>query len=298
MKKLAYLILAHADAEHLKRLIRCLNESCDIYLHIDAKADLDDFKECITEKNVFVVQDRVSVAWAGISIIDATIKLIESAVNSGEDYSHLVFLSGADYPIKKASYIQEYLNCHANQEFIKFFDMRESPDHHLKLVFQKWFKEPFYRGQIKSLVILDKIFRRGLNSLNLKNNWDHHITPYFGSNWIALTLECSKYVLDYHNNNPEFYAMNKLTFSSDEHYIQTIVGNSKFVETSTGPTQFIGEGTYYFANLHIIDPSLSKWFRLEDYEQIERSDKLFVRKVSTKESQALLDKIDEEILFS
>lgn len=91
--------------------------------------------------------------------------------------------------------------------------------------------------------------------------------------------------------------MNKYTFSPDEHYYHTIIGNSKYAEMANGLQKFKGHGTWRMANLHIIDESLSKWFTLDDWKTIIDSDKLFVRKVNSKSGSTLVNHIDNAILM-
>jgi hypothetical protein len=50
------------------------------------------------------------------------------------------------------------------------------------------------------------------------------------------------------------------------------------------------------ANLHLIDPTLAKWFTIADREEVARSDRYFLRKVRTGASDELLDYIDAELL--
>jgi hypothetical protein len=90
--------------------------------------------------------------------------------------------------------------------------------------------------------------------------------------------------------------MNRRAGFPDEHYIHTIVGNSQFARKATGLQKFTGIGTYRMANLHHIDPSLSKWFTELDFELLRKSDKLFVRKVRTSDGTGLVNRIDEELL--
>jgi hypothetical protein len=297
MKKIAYLILAHADAEHLNRLITVLEGNCDFYIHIDAKSDIHEFKRIVLSEKTCFIKDRLSISWAGISMVVATINLVKAALYSGNEYSHLVLLSGSDYPIKKTVYINSFFNQQPAREFIKFIDMRESPEHYLKQIKIKWFKEPIFSASSRSLQVFDKVIRRIFNYMLFKNSWDENaIIPYFGSQWWALTPGCCEHIFDYINKNKDYYSMNKYTFSPDEHFFHTLVGNSHYLEKSDGLQTYEGRGTYKLANFHIIHPSLSKWYDLTDWDEICASDKLFVRKVNSLKSKELLDKIDNELL--
>src|SRR6187455_2580816 len=100
LKKIAYLVLAHTDSIQLERLINALNYNCDFFIHIDAYADIQQFKKISLPQNAVFISNRVPVNWAGYSQVQASMNLINAAITKGEDYSHLVLLSGMDYPIK------------------------------------------------------------------------------------------------------------------------------------------------------------------------------------------------------
>lgn len=297
MNKIAYLILAHADAQHLNRLINVLEGNCDIYIHIDSKSDIEEFKQIVSTKKAFFIEDRTIVSWAGISQIDATLKLIKAALDTGNKYSHLVLLSGSDYPIKKPEYITSFFNQQPEREFIRFIDMRESPEHYMKQIKHKWFNQPFFQIKNKYIQFFDKVIRKIADLLHFHNTWDENaIIPYYGSNWWALTPSCCELILEYLNKNKDYYLINKYTFAPDEHFFHTLIGNTVYKDKSDGLQAFEGRGTYRLANYHLIHPSLSKWYDLTDWDEISSSDKLFLRKVNSKISKELLDKIDKVLL--
>ena len=297
MKRIAYLILAHNDPIHFNKLIESLGRNCDIYVHIDKKSDISVFKEARKMGNVSFLEKRFSVSWAGISMIDAQMELIKIALQNSREYTHLVFLSGSCYPIKSVDYISEMFMRHPKREFIKFLDMRESPEIYLTYVTKKWFIEPlFFKSTSRVMQKADRALRKLLSLIWIPNNWPPNIIPYFGSQWCALTSDCCKYILDYQAANPWYRDINKYSFAPDEHYIHTLVGNSPFLANSDGIQPFKGKGTWRMANLHIIDISLSRWFTINDWEEIRASDKMFVRKVRTLDGVELVEKINRCLL--
>jgi hypothetical protein len=295
MKKIAYLILAHNDPAHFCKLVKSICNNADIYVHVDAKSKLEDFSsQCLP--GVTFIPERVNIAWAGISMVDALINLIKAAMVRSELYTHMVFLSGSDYPIKPMNVISNRFKSSPERQFIKYIDMRESPGHYLKLVTKKQFLEPLIPSSKKYIITLDKIIRRSLRALRIPNNWRSDIVPYFGHTWCALTPNCCAYILDFHDSNPWFYQMNKDTFSPDEHYFHTIIGNSPFAKHSDGLQKYEGRGLWRLVNFHLICPSLNKWFTLADWSQIETSEKLFLRKVNSSSGSGLVENIDTKIL--
>ena len=62
--RLAYIILAHANPRHLKRMIGALSSSdCSFFVHVDGKSDIGDF-EPIEADNIFFSRERLPVYWA------------------------------------------------------------------------------------------------------------------------------------------------------------------------------------------------------------------------------------------
>lgn len=54
------------------------------------------------------------------------------------------------------------------------------------------------------------------------------LQPYGGSTWWALTKDACIYILDFVKNNEPFCRYFEKTFTSDEMFFHTILGNSKF----------------------------------------------------------------------
>jgi len=268
MKKIAFLVLAHADPDLFGRLCDSLDSSwCDVYVHIDKNINVEPFQaKAKSHDHICFVKDRFPVKWADISMISAQNALIRLALARKDQYLHCIFLSGSCYPIKPIHVLHKMLQAHPTTEFIKYIDMRSSPDHYLKQV-------------------------------TTDNIWSDTITPYFGSQWCALTLACCEFIIEYQNQNPWFWDMNIKTFSPDEHFYHSIVGNSRFASLATGIQEFVARGTWRMANLHIIHPSLSKYYTFDDFQEICSSNKFFVRKVRSEDGASLIDAINSGLIL-
>jgi hypothetical protein len=296
MKKIAYLIIAHKDPLHLNKLISSLDYNSDFYIHIDFKSNIKEFTSIIDMPNVFFLTERINIHWADISMVDATLNLIKFTLNTNKQYERITLISGFCYPIKSSKYIYDFLTSDSKHEYIKYFDMKNNYSHFC-FVKNKWFKKPFYMGNKIYIIYLDKLFRRILNLLRLKSSWNiNGLTPYFGSQWWSLTLPCCEYIFNYVSSNPSFYNQYKYSFSPDEHFFHTIIGNSHFSKFSDGEIKYLknkGVDGYYLTNLHYTDPSLSKWFTEKDLSKIISSKKLFVRKICSNSGSELVSKLDK-----
>jgi hypothetical protein len=290
-KKICYLILAHSDPTHLLKLVNSLDYEAVFYIHIDKKFDIKPFQALLQKENVFWIKERKAVFWADISQVDATISLVEEALKNRNEYIKMVLLSGACFPIKPSCFIYNFFAMDQSKEHIKYIDMRESYSHYMQQLKFKWFKRPFFKSRFNIIIFFDKVIRGLLNKFKFKNKWNDNIIPFFGSQWWALTPECCEYICNYVRKNPWYYQMNMKSFAPDEHFFHTIIGNSEFNHKADGIKSYTGRGTSKLANLHLIHFSLSKWYSLEDFDDIEKSDKLFVRKLNTKYSSELVKAI-------
>lgn len=82
--KIAALILSHKNPRQINMLLDRLNcKDIDCYLHIDKSADFAG--EIIKRDNVFVLPDskRVKCEWAQISLVDATLNMLDYAKSNG-----------------------------------------------------------------------------------------------------------------------------------------------------------------------------------------------------------------------
>jgi len=62
-------------------------------VHLDAKVDIRPFLAQSLPESVTFIKDRVRVSWASYSQVEATLRMMRAALDSGHDFSHLVMLS-------------------------------------------------------------------------------------------------------------------------------------------------------------------------------------------------------------
>ena len=101
--KFAFLILAHEDPKHLRRLIHALDDPhFDVYVHIAANGDLaaygfDAYQ--LRHSRLTVLDEQIRTYWGDISLVDAMLALYHRAFENGP-YDRYITLSGLDYPLK------------------------------------------------------------------------------------------------------------------------------------------------------------------------------------------------------
>ncbi len=119
--KLAHLILAHNEPGQLERLIKRLaHPDAHIYIHLDLKTGIEPFEYLAKMSNVFFIKDRVTVHWGSFSIVEATLSGFRQIAASDIAYCYVNLLSGQDYPLKSAAFIQKYLSDHPDTAFMNY----------------------------------------------------------------------------------------------------------------------------------------------------------------------------------
>ena len=130
--RLAYIILAHTDPAHIVRLCRKLAAGADVFVHIEANADITPFEAPLRNAaNVHFIQPRLHSRWGGWNAVTACVELLRAALHTGE-YDRIVFLQGADYPIKPSREIRQFFARHKNTEFLRACDVTASQDPYFK----------------------------------------------------------------------------------------------------------------------------------------------------------------------
>lgn len=260
---LAYLVLTHQDPRHLGRLLRRLDHGAHFYVHVDARADLRPFREATRGLPVTFMDERLPVVGGGISQVQATLALLYNVIRRGEPYRKFVFLSGACYPIKPAWHLLDILAAEPSESHVLLYDGRHQP------------------------------------ALEANHPLSHlqGITPWYGSGFPALGRLAAQLVLDTIEAEPKVLDLWAAAEDAAHQVIPTLLGHSEHITPANllpGPA-LPDHVERSLAALHMVAPA-GGYFTLADLDDIELSEKLFMRKVSSKYSEPLLDQIDQRIL--
>lgn len=268
--KIAYLILAHKNPKQVKRLLNNLDD--DVYVHLDLKCSIDKFK--IEKNNVYFIRDRVNINWGGFSMIQATLNLIESAINN-KQYDYYILLSGDDYPIKPLEEFKKFLMNNRTYSFLEY----ESFDEH-------WPKAKFRYNRYKiseSNKIYIKFIQKILNLIVNKRNMYKNMIAFKGSQWWCLNLESIEYIIDYIKNNNGVLKYFMHTHIPDEMFFQTILLNSSLKD------KIINDNLRYI----ILEESHPETLTIEHYSVIRNlKNKFFARKFDINIDSNILDILD------
>ena len=232
--RVAYLVLTHGMPDHLGRLITALrDDGVHFFVHVDRKVPIGPFV-AHRASDVEFLDERVPVYWGEWQMVDATLRLMERALERAEP-DYLVLLSGSCYPIRSNRHIRSVLGEGAG-EFINSVRM---PDERLHKPTSRLERYRFLsdRSLIQNVVRAVPVMIRGPRKGRpfserwlLTRDWrrDLPLEPYGGSSWWALTGNAARYVLDVVARQPALVEFFENTRSPDESFFQTILANSSF----------------------------------------------------------------------
>lgn len=302
--KIAYLILAHNQPNHLSRMINTLNsENVSFYVHIDRKSDISPFNLSQYPENVFFLENRITVTHGGFSMVDAIIRLmIEALKDNGTEY--FIFLTGWDYPIKDNKSIFNFLSNSYPMNFLNFYPL--VGDANLIKNIQRYYFIDFIGQFPKPIRIPLKIIQYLIQTIPLNRKFIPGMTPYRGSSSFCLNRTTVAYIIEFVNSEKwrKYIDFFKFVSCADEIFFHTIILNSpnaaacRFYERDiiNSKTPMKNENKAY---LHYIDWNSKRenpaQLDMTDLEKLMSSDALFARKFNEVKSRQLLESIDQTL---
>ena len=278
--KLAHLILAHKDPKLLERLVKTLqHDNADIFIQLDKKADLADFKYIENIGSTRFITNRVNIGWCCYSTIEATLKGFEQILSLKNDYSHINLISGQDYPLKPVEVIQQHFFSNPDTTFIHIASIADNEWDDGKARFTKYsFGDFKIQGKYQLQAIANAILPLRKLPAGLK--------PYGRSQWLTITPACAQYVIDYLKSNPHVKRYFKTVWAVDEVFFQTILANSLYKDTLVNN------------NLRYIELDAGKRpinYTMADADKLTATEALFARKFDKGVSADILDYLDKLI---
>ncbi len=210
--KTALLVLSHKPMPYIKLLAQ-KNKSVNIYIHIDKKIELESIASDFDGlANVTFINDRITVHWAGYSMIKATLNLINAALSNHENkIFHL--LSADDVLLQNFDDINKTWQ-HGNAEAI-YLDSKISLPHRYRLRFNTihadtpYQRHPLGKALTITLKLLDKIIPASMKTPSL-----------FGSQWFSIKRPQLQLLMNSITEEDCAFFSKKLC--PDEHFFQYI----------------------------------------------------------------------------
>lgn len=221
----AYVILAHKYPAQLRRLVKALDDGNSFFfIHIDSNANIAQFDNLQPWQHRVRLLPRERAEWAGFGLVEATLQGIRAACEANLNFSHIILLSGQDYPIRTNTDITRFLDINREKSFIEYHRLPAPA---------RWSNGGLYRVNKYYLGLKpwQKFCSKSLNFLAkplpfLQRRIYNNLIPYAGSMWWILSMKAARYVVRYTQENPGYTAFHRYTFAADEVFFQTILLNA------------------------------------------------------------------------
>lgn len=263
--RVAYLLMVHRNPDQVAALLRALPADSPVFVHIDARVPRRGFAalSALQEVRPFTLVRRHRCYWGRIGMVRATLELVRAALASGEEWQYASLLSGADYPIASNEAIADFLEEHAGQEFLSFWDMRAESN--------PWRHAP---GRMQSDARVDRQ-HFGAGRRIVRSPWRRSMPgglhPYGGSQWWTLSRQALEFVVRFTDEHPRYLRFMRGVFVPDECFVQTALGNSRFKASIPGDD-------LRYVDWDRPEPPHPAILRSEDVEVLGASGKLYARK--------------------
>lgn len=280
--RIAHLILTYTNPQQTERMIKNMaHENFDFYIHVDLKYDVNPHLFLRSLPNVYFINNRVDVRWAGFNTVVATFECIKEIVATGIKYDFINFLSGQDYPLKSANYMVDFFKKNKGREFLSFRDIRN--DWHEGLIrMEKYF---LANHSFKGKHTLEKL----INFVMPRRKIPYNMHPYGKSMFWMLSPEIAMYVVNKVEADKKLTNFFYYCWASDEFVFQTILMNSPYKNKVINNNYRYIDWSLGGANPKVLDEN--------DFESIAKSEMLFARKLDIKKSAKLFDLIDHNLLM-
>ena len=276
--KFAILIITYSSPVQTKRLIQSLNNGdFDFYVHLDKKVDVETHRDLFNIPNVYFVNNRIDIKWAGYTTAEAALSGIRQIVSTGIKYDFINLITGQDYPIKSAAYISRFLTENKGKEYILYEHFNTGWEEAKRRV-EKYHLTDF---QFKGKYLVENV----INFVAPKRKFPVKMELYGKETFWTLSLECATYVVNYIDGNPKLRRFLRYTWGSDEFIFQTIIMNSPF------RNKVVNKNYRY-----IVWPaggSRPNVLVTADFDNIMASDALFGRKFDINKDENIFDLLDK-----
>ena len=275
--RVAHLVITYTNPLQTERMIRRMQHpGFDFYIHVDKKIDITPHLFLAKMPNVYLIQDRVKVIWAGYNTVEATLRSVKEIFNTGIRYDYIHLMSGQDYPIKSAAEIYSFFCANRGREFLEFQHFDKWASEAYPRIREYHFTNYKFPGRYHFQWMLNKLMPARKSPLPME---------YYGSSMFwAMSAECLGYIVELLEKNVRFRRFMQFTWGSDEFIFQTLVMNSVFKTRVVNNNLLYLEREKGAPHPNILTSSHLGLMR--------QSDKLFARKFDLATDALVLDNID------
>lgn len=240
--RIAVAMLCHKNVQQINELLHVMeNDNIAFFIHVDRKSLID--RNDIIGNNVTIIprEQSVSIQWGGFEMIEATLQLIKTIRQSGQEYDYVWLMSGQDWPLHSSNEIVKYVEQHNGEDFIEILSDYESFERGYykrnALYYPKWMVSN--KSYIKVLKHLLWFVTGGKKSTIICKRKSRVGRFYYGSQWWLLSSQTLDTMLRFLHSNKWYIDYFKNSLVPDESFFQTLYGKLIGVEKAQQPVCFV-----------------------------------------------------------
>lgn len=218
---IAYVLLTHKNINHIYKLASEMPDA-NFYIHLDLKTDIKLIKNN-NISNVYFIEDRMDIKWAGFSMVQATLNLIKYALKHDKKNEYFHLISGDDVILNNKNI------WHDSQIFM---ECRESKEHQYRVRFDTPHADTKYQRTLLGKA-LTQFYKKMDKLLPTKEKF------YFGSQWFSIRRNELETLMNSITGNDLNFFRKKLC--PDEHFFQYLIVKNKMLDkiSTYGNKRFI-----------------------------------------------------------
>lgn len=240
----AYLILCHDSPGQINALAGYLAEGGhDVFIHLDAKATVGHLVH--TNASIRLIEHPSNVIWGGWTQVEATLKLLTAARQTGRHYRYYHLLSGQCMPLLGHTSMNDRLAAAAAEER-QFIECEPLPRALWKEIDGGFYRvEIYYPSCIVSKYekMHDDFFWpyvRTWKFLGLRRPGFYKYAPFYGgAQWFSLTEDCVRALDDAMRAAPGLARFFRHAFCSDELFFPTLLARTPYASLAAGNGRYL-----------------------------------------------------------
>jgi hypothetical protein len=278
-----YAVLAHGDPTTFNYTAQVLRPH-PLVVHVDASHALDGY---LRADHITYVSNRVNVHWGGFSVVEATLRLYDAALSRASADEHVVLLSGQCVPVQPVERIEAAIATSSWRQHCAAGLLLDGLDRNENRVRRTWLFDRFDARVNGPRHALNALARRMVSLIVPKRPMKgfEGLTVAAGSQWTAFTADCLEAMLQEGELVNRLKRLLRYSLAPDEIFFHTLLQTTGWSRQSATPDPLVKgtKPTAAFANLHYIDPSLTRYLTPDDLAFAASAGALFARKVELRD---------------
>jgi hypothetical protein len=277
-----YLILAHADAGHVRRLVAAVHPA-PVVLHCDGRTDDAVYEGMVAGQDTVIPVRRRPTPWGSWGAVTAELDGLRVALQK-TDCDHVVILQGSDYPLQSNGVIERALGDLAGRSVTP---MQRLPR-------AAWSGH----GGLDRLRYPHWVVRRHMVRLPVRRRIPSGVVPAGGSVNKILSRRHAELILDLDARRPDLARFWRRTWNPDETYVHSLLATA--LRSVPGADDVVAENLW-FTDWGKLRQRSPEWLTDQHRDDVTRAARgmrppaLFARKFASSPSSPLLDFIDGEL---